>query len=166
MCTSIVGGTSLETKLWIVTFAHANCRNNWWTPSPTTQWIWRCQGLLRQTPLENKNMHIAYIANAVSRVDLLQCQATPPHLYMRTWCALCFQLFLPPTAGHLENHGNQLIDKLLRLHVHTHWWRHKFGDTVVVRHICPCQLTRQLVKVRPDNTMGLKVPQGFCIRSN
>ena len=49
MCASIVGGTRKDTKLWIVTFAHASCCNNWWRPSPTTQWIWNCQGLLRQT---------------------------------------------------------------------------------------------------------------------
>ena len=38
-----------------------------------------------------------------------------------------------------------------------HCWRHRFEDEVVDRHICPGQLSQQLVEATPDSTMDLKV---------
>ena len=52
---------------------------------------------------------------------------------------------------------------MLCLHVHTHCWGHRFGDTVVDRRICPGQLSQQLVEARPDSTMDLKVTRNFAL---
>ena len=54
---------------------------------------------------------------------------------------------------------------MLRLHVHKHCWRHKFGDTAVDRHICPGQLSQQLVEARPDSTVDLKVSRAFALEA-
>ena len=48
---------------------------------------------------------------------------------------------------------------MLRLHVHKHSWRHRFGDKAFDHHICPSQLSQQLVEAKPDSTMGLQVPR-------
>ena len=54
---------------------------------------------------------------------------------------------------------------MLRLHVHKHCWRHRFGDQAVDRHICPGQLSQPLVKARPDSTVDLKVSRAFALET-
>ena len=47
--------------------------------------------------------------------------------------------------------------------VHKHCWRHRFGDKVVDRHICPGQLSHQLVEARPDSTVVLNVTRVVAV---
>ena len=54
---------------------------------------------------------------------------------------------------------------MLRLHVHRHSWRHRFGDKAFDHHICPSQLSQQLVESRPDSTMDLKVSRFFAFET-
>ena len=54
---------------------------------------------------------------------------------------------------------------MLRLHVHKNCWRHKFGDKVVGRHICPGQLPQQLEEARPDSTVDMKVTRVFALEA-
>ena len=54
---------------------------------------------------------------------------------------------------------------MLRLHVHTHCWGHRFGDKAVDRHICPGQLSQQLVEAGPDSTVDLNVSRAFALES-
>ena len=54
---------------------------------------------------------------------------------------------------------------MLRLHVHKHSWRHRFGDKAFDRHICPGQLSQQLVEARPDSTVDLKVSRVFALET-
>ena len=49
--------------------------------------------------------------------------------------------------------------------MHKHCWRHKFEDTVVDSHVCPCQLSQQLVKARPDSTVDLKVSRVVALEA-
>ena len=110
MCTRIVGSTNLETRLRIVTFAHANCRNNLWMAKPDRQngfdgakSFVRIRSRLRPRP----GIICIYIyANAASRADLLQCRAITPPL-CANMCALCvFNFFMFPAVGHLDNNAN------------------------------------------------------------
>ena len=54
---------------------------------------------------------------------------------------------------------------MLRLHVHRHSWRHRFGDKAFDHHICPGQLSQQLVEARPDSTVDLKVSRAFALET-
>ena len=54
---------------------------------------------------------------------------------------------------------------MLPLHVHKHCWRHRFGDKSFDRHICPGQLSQQLVEARPDSTVDLKVSRAFALET-
>ena len=54
---------------------------------------------------------------------------------------------------------------MLRLHVLTFCWRHKFGDKAVDRHNCPGQLSQQLVEAKPDSTMYLTVSKVFALEA-
>ena len=58
-----------------------------------------------------------------------------------------------------------IIKQMLRLHVHKHSWRHKFGDKAFDRHICPCQLSQHLVEAKPDITKDLKVSKAFALET-
>ena len=46
-----------------------------------------------------------------------------------------------------------------------HCLKHKFGDKIVDRHICPGQLSQQFVEAKPDNTMDLKVSRAFALET-
>ena len=55
---------------------------------------------------------------------------------------------------------------MLRLHVRKHCWRHRFGDKAVDRHICPGQLSQELVEGRPDSTKDLAVSRAFALEED
>ena len=54
---------------------------------------------------------------------------------------------------------------MLRLHVRKRCWRHRFGDKVVDRHVCPGQLSQQLAEARSDSAMHLKVSRVFALEA-
>ena len=54
---------------------------------------------------------------------------------------------------------------MLRLHVHKPSWRHKLGDKAFDHHICPSQLSQQVVEAKPDNTMDFKVSKIFALET-
>ena len=108
--------------------------------------------------------HFFLYRNAVSRVDLLQCHAIP-HRCVLTCSTLRFQHFCISHGWTLGQSWELISWKMLRLHVHTHCWRHRFGDTALERHICPGQLSQQLLEARPDSTVDLKASRIVAIEN-
>ena len=88
-----------------------------------------------------------------------------PHRCVLTCSTLRFQHFCISHGWTLGQSWELISWKMLRLHVHTHCWRHRFGDTALERHICPGQLSQQLLEARPDSTVDLKASRIVAIEN-
>ena len=95
MCTGILGGTGLETRLLIITFAQANCRNKLVEARPDNTVDLKVSRTFASETIRNQE-HVSSIEMRFLELICLNVTQYPPPRCVLTCSALCFQLFYFP----------------------------------------------------------------------